>query len=273
MVIFDFTLYRELCRQKDHLIDLIDAINAKNMQKMQDAKKALNAAYKGRGRPRKIPRISREDQARQLKYDAELEVINAALKGDAMVAPHLLRQRLNEVTLKEPPYEDEGRARAYRKHRDRKIECVLGWLPDEPKPSPVVQPWDEDNIRAYLEGLRDRNKHTVAELKRFPRETPMYRRDLAQAEASVAVVERFMWSQHLASRDVFLRRAKIFEYEPGRVLGGAVAEEAKTAWKAALAELVCDLKARYTEKKDKREVVRAGCLPERSERGVTIRIG
>jgi hypothetical protein len=270
MGVFDFTLYRELCRQKDHLIDLIDAINAKNMQKMQDAKKALNAAYRGRGRPTKVPRISREDQARQLKYDAELEVLNAALGGEAMMAPHLLRQRLNEVAQKKLPYEDEGRARTYRKYRDRKIECLLGLLPHEPKPRPPVQPWDEDNIRAYLEGLRDRNRHAVAELNKFPRDTPLYRRELVQAEAGVAVIERFIWSQHLASRDVFLRRAKTLEYEPGRVLSGAVSEEAKTAWKAALAEVVCDLKARYTETKDERAVGRAGCLPARSEPGIAI---
>jgi hypothetical protein len=246
MAVFDPALHRDLLFERDRLSELLDRINHKNRVKIEGEAKALAAAYKGHGRPRRPRRVSQEDQARQIQYRAQLDVIDTALQSEAMASPQLFEKCLLELLRAQISYRGP-RARAYRRWRDRKIESLLGRLTIGKQTISTRQPWCEEKVRQHLETMLKLRKEAVLQLERFPLEGPEYRGKLSDAQAAVHAVERFLYSQHLASRALFIRRADIIAYEPGPLEGVIVTADAKRAWQLAVTELVEHLKLMFLE--------------------------
>jgi hypothetical protein len=247
MAAFDTAFHSQLLNDRFQLLELIDAIDDKNRRKVEDAAAALRRSRKGRGRPRKPRPISQEDQARRLQYQAELEVVYAALNPQALTTPNELKKSLRILAAKKITYRQPSQLRAYRRYRDRKIERLLALLPGETQPlrRSASMPWKEELVRTYLFVLRGRHRFQVNELEIFPRDTPEYRRQVDEAKARLAVVERFLSSDHLSTREVFLWRAPIIGDVPDIPARVNSAADFRDYWKLTIVELIADLSSRY----------------------------
>ena len=104
-----------------------------------------------------------------------------------------------------------------------------------------VPPWDEEEVRRDLELKTHVQK---AGLKIFRQ-----RKTLSDAEqeiedverAGLAVLERFLYSHHLSSRQEFLDRAKIIRGESGPYLTAHNHAIFEQGWRDALDRLVMEL--------------------------------
>jgi hypothetical protein len=273
MEVFDTSFQRKLIAERYDLRKLISALNAKNRRKLENERKAIAAAYEGRGRPKNPRPISKDDQAKEIQYLAELEVLDAALHDEVIAAPQLLEKCLLELTKKSTPYKD-GRAKTYRRCRDKKIEGLLARLPNGRQSNSIRrQPWQEEEVRRYLQLVLVRNIEAALEFRRFPRNTSEYRRKLLDLKSSAAAAQRLLHSHHLSSRDILIRRAETIIYEPGLLAAGIVTAETKLAWKLAVTELVEELKLRFCEPSSKSEAhAKGGTRTEADARLEDIKI-
>lgn len=245
MDVFDIPLHRWLLGEQARLLGLISALNAKNRRKIENEKKMFQVRRKGRGRPKNPRTVSLDDQARLIQYEAELKVVDVVQDEAAMSAREAFKRRLLAIAKGRCPYSDRGRSNIYKKARDKKVQQLLGKLPLIRPPIRFIKPWNEQDVRDFLERLFAICKIKLANLQFGPRDTPGYRYELMGAEATIEVVERFLYSNHLGSRALFLRRAGIIAEEPN---ASFATEERKGAWKWAVNNLMEDLTSRYFEK-------------------------
>lgn len=107
-------------------------------------------------------------------------------------------------------------------------------------------PWQEDVIRSWLKHQID-IQHAVIEAlqakatKRSPGTSVIYFREVTKCQ----VFERFLHSQHLATKADFLRAAKLIKTEAPNLSGKSPTPDVRACWAKTVAEMMDKFDALY----------------------------
>jgi hypothetical protein len=240
-----FEIRRELARQRGCVVALLEALDVKNWKKQyQNAQLEKRRRYytpknNGRGRPaKKWQSVSKEDEARRVQYEAEIVLLDELIACDASDTGKLV----DWLTLLK---DEKGEGAAWRA-RQRKIGRLLAGFGEKPPKVPVTErKWNHNEVRDYLTLLRDRRRARVKAFDRLPVST-VGEQDKEDAErATLAVLERFCASHHLATADVFRLRAPLIRMEVHCVGKPHHREAYRQAWFQAFDGFVETLTTRY----------------------------
>lgn len=206
-------VWRELNRQRGRLVDLLIQLNEKNFARQMantrllKRRKGYVPKNNGRGRPlKKLKGHSKEDESRREKYLAEIGLIDQLLDHPIDNVPAILEWLA--AAKKKAVAERNGNRTV--SDRERKIDRLIAQFgpPSAPQlPPPGLVEWNERDVRLSLRIARRMQRARVTAVENRPIRTVAEQDRHDRERARLAVLERFLSSNHLTSAGLFKVRA------------------------------------------------------------------